>query len=73
MRLNKAVTNIATKIVNVNLVVSVAIDIYRPEHINANDTIAFAAIKMKHYYDLHYQPIYFNIDNLVNLRLYKGY
>ena len=73
MRLDKTITNIATEIVNVNLAVSITIDIYRSKHIDTNDVIAFAAMKMKHYYDLHHQPIYFNIDNLINLRLYKGY
>ena len=73
MRLNKIITNIATKIVNVNSAVLITINIYRSKYIDANNIIAFMTIKMKHYYDRYYQPIYFNIDNLINLRLYKDY
>ena len=73
MRLNKAITNIATEIVNINSAVSITMNIYRPKHIDINDIIAFMAMKMKHYYDLHHQPIYFNINDLINLRLHKGY
>ena len=73
MRLNKTIINIAIEIVDINPAVPVAMNIYRSKHIDANDAIAFAAMKMKQYYDLYYQPIYFNIDDLINLRLHKDY
>ena len=46
---------------------------YRPSHINVKDVIAFAFLKMKEYYDSRYQAIFFQIGDLVNLRLYRGY
>ena len=50
-----------------------AIDAYRPEHIDAKDAIAFATIKMKEYYDRLHQPMFFNVGDMVKLRLHKGY
>ena len=49
------------------------IDEYRPSYTDAKDAIAFAAVKMKEYYDQHYRPIYFNVGDTVKLRLHKGY
>ena len=43
------------------------IDEYRPSHINAKDAIAFAAMKMKQYYDTNHQPKFFQEGDLVNL------
>ena len=48
-------------------------DAYRPEHVDAKDAIAFAAIKMKDYYDRLHQPMFFNVGDMVKLRLHKGY
>ena len=53
--------------------VPVTIHKYRPSHIDTKDTIAFATIRMKAYYDSRHQPHFFNINNLVNLRLNRGY
>ena len=50
-----------------------AIANYRLAHIDVKNTIAFAAIRIKHYYDLRYQSMYFDIKDIVNLRLHKGY
>ena len=50
-----------------------AMDAYRPEHIDAKDAIAFAAMKMKNYYDQYHQPMFFNEGDMVKLRLHKGY
>ena len=50
-----------------------AIDEYRPAHIDAKDTIAFALLKMKEIYDARHQPLFFKEGDLVNLRLYRGY
>ena len=46
---------------------------YRPTHIDAQDAIDFASIRMKEYYDSHYQPMFFNVGDLVKLRLHRGY
>ena len=46
---------------------------YRPTHIDAQDAIDFASMKMKQYYDMHHQPIFFNVGDLVKLRLHRGY
>ncbi len=46
---------------------------YRPAHIDAGDAIAFAALRMKEYYDSNHQPKFFNVGDLVNLRLHRGY
>ena len=46
---------------------------YRPSHIDAKDAIAFAALRMKDYYNARHQPQFFNVNDLVNLRLHKGY
>ncbi|MCJ1396776.1 hypothetical protein MMC18_009668 [Xylographa bjoerkii] len=48
-------------------------DEYRPTYINAKDAIAFAAMKMKSYYDLHHRPIFFSVGDYVNLRLHRGF
>lgn len=48
-------------------------DEYRPTHIDAKDAIAFAAMMMKDYYDGKHTPISFNVDDMVNLRLHRGY
>lgn len=46
---------------------------YRPTHMDARDALDFAAMKMKEYYDSHHQPIFFNVGDLVKLRLHRGY
>ena len=46
---------------------------YRPAHIDAKDAIAFASLRMKEYYDSHHMPMFFDVGDLVNLRLHKGY
>ena len=46
---------------------------YRPTHIDAKDAIAFAAMKMKEYYDSKHTPIFFKVGDLVNLRLHRGF
>lgn len=46
---------------------------YRPSHIDAKDAIAFAALRMKDYYDSKHTAKYFDVGDLVNLRLHRGY
>ena len=46
---------------------------YRPNHVDAKDAIAFAAMRMKDWYDRHHQPKFFKVGDLVNLRLHRGY
>ena len=46
---------------------------YRPEHIDAQNALAFTSIKMKKYYDAKHKPIFFNIKDYVHLRLHRGY
>lgn len=48
-------------------------DTYRPEHIDAQDTLVFAAVRMKEYYDTKHKPIFFNVGDFVHLRLHRGY
>jgi len=38
----------------------VSMDEYRPSQIDAKDAIAFAALKMKEYYDATHAPLYFS-------------
>ena len=51
----------------------VAMTDYRPSHIDAKDAIAFAAMRMKAYYDSRHQARFFDVNDLVNLRLNRGY
>ena len=46
---------------------------YRPTHIDIKDAIAFAAMKMKEYYDSNCKLMFFRLGDLVNLRLHRGY
>lgn len=46
---------------------------YRPSSIDAKDAIAFAAIRMKQAYDSRHSPMFFKVDDMVNLRLQRGY
>lgn len=46
---------------------------YRLCHIDAKNAIAFASLRMKEYYDAYHQFKYFNVGDLVNLRLHRGY
>ena len=46
---------------------------YRPTHIDAKDALDFASLKMKAYYDVHHQPMFFNVGDLVKLRWHRGY
>ena len=48
-------------------------DQYRPCQIDAKDAIAFAAMKMKEYYDIRHKPKFFKVGDMVNLRLHRGY
>ena len=56
-----------------NIFCIVNINSYRPAYINTKNAIAFAAIKIKIYYDMYYRPIFFEVKNLINLQLYKNY
>ena len=46
---------------------------YRPHHVDAQDALAFASLRMKDYYDAKHKPIFFNVGDLVHLRLHRGY
>ena len=46
---------------------------YQPAHIDTKDAITFAAMKMKEYYNSNYKPVFFQVGDLVNLRLHRGY
>lgn len=46
---------------------------YRPCHIDAKDAIAFAAVRMKQYYDRKHKPAFFVVGDFVNLRLHRGF
>ncbi len=37
------------------------------------DTITFTLLRIKDYYNFKYITKFFNINNLINLRLYRGY
>ena len=50
-----------------------AVDQYRPAHIDAKDAIAFAAMRIKHYYESKHKPQFFKKGDMVNLRLHRGY
>ena len=52
---------------------AVGMDKYRLSYIDAKDAIAFAAIRMKDYYDAQYKLMYFDVRDMVYIRLYKGY
>lgn len=51
----------------------VAMTEYRPSHIDAKDAIAFASLRMKDYYDSKHMAKFFNVGDLVNIRLHRGY
>ena len=46
---------------------------YQPVHIDAKDVIGFAAMQMKYYYDKRHQPLYFQLNDMMNLCLHQGY
>ena len=46
---------------------------YRPNYVDAKDAIEFALIRMKQYYDVNHEPIFFKVGDLVKLWLYRGY
>jgi len=46
---------------------------YQPVHIDAKDVIGFAAMQMKYYYDERHQPLYFQLNDMMNLCLHQGY
>ena len=50
-----------------------SIEEYRPAHIDAEDAIAFAAMRTKECYNYHHKPIFFKQGDLVRLRLHRGY
>ena len=72
-KLNPGQTNDAVGSVKPAIQAPVAMDEYRPSHIDAKDAIALAALKMKEYYDSSHLPMFFDRGDLVNLRLHKGY
>ncbi|KAA6406402.1 MAG: hypothetical protein FRX48_09818 [Lasallia pustulata] len=37
---------------------------YQPTHIDAKDVIAFAAIKMKEFYNSRHKPVFFKVGDL---------
>ena len=49
------------------------ISAYRLAYINIKDIIAFATLKIKDIYNLHYKSIFFKEEDQVNLRLYREY
>ena len=46
---------------------------YRSSHIDIKDVIVFASLKMKEVYNFKYQLMFFNVKDLVHLRLHKDY
>ena len=46
---------------------------YRLNHINIKNVIVFVVLRIKEYYDAHHQLRFFNINDLINLRLHKKY
>ena len=48
-------------------------DNYRPCQIDAKNAIAFAAVKIKKYYDSKYQAKFFKIGDFINLRFHQNY
>ena len=46
---------------------------YRPHHVDAQDALAFASLRMKDYYDAKHKPMFFNVGDHVHLRLHRGY
>ena len=46
---------------------------YRPHHIDAQDALAFASLRMKNYYDAKHKPMFFSVGDFVHLRLHRGY
>ena len=46
---------------------------YRPHHIDAQDALAFASLRMKGYYDSKHKPMFFGVGDFVHLRLHRGY
>ncbi len=46
---------------------------YWSAHIDIKDAIAYAAMKMKYYYNWKYKSLYFKMRDLVNLHLHKNY
>ncbi len=54
-------------------VLPISIIEYKPSYINIKDAITFTLLRIKDYYNSKYIVKFFNISNLINLRLYKGY
>ena len=48
-------------------------DQYRPHHVDAQDALAFASIKMKDRYDSKHKAMFFDVGDFVHLRLHRGY
>ena len=46
---------------------------YQSAHIDAKDVIGFAAMQMKYYYDKRHQPLYFQLNDMMNLHLHQEY
>lgn len=46
---------------------------YRPAHINAKDAITFTALRIKEYYNTRHKRKFFEVGDLINLRLHKEY
>ena len=51
----------------------VIINEYRSSHINIKNVIVFVSLKMKKAYNARHEFIFFEIEDLINLRLYKDY
>lgn len=48
-------------------------DEYRLTHIDAKHAIAFVSLRIKKVYDSHHKPMFFDVRDLVNLRLHREY
>ena len=48
-------------------------DVYKTTRIDARDTIAFAAMRMKEYYDGRHKSKFFKVGEHIHIRLHKGY
>ena len=65
------ITSIETSFIAISRIV--IINEYRSSYIDVKDAITFASLKMKKIYDTRHQFIFFKIEDLVNLRLHRGY
>ncbi len=61
------------KTVDVHSIQLTTMNNYQSVHIDMKDAIGFAAMQMKYYYDKRHQPLYFQLDNMMNLHLHWEY